>query len=283
MESEAAQPMASAMNSVVPSCATASRGHRILYLYSGPSRPDDGLAFFARQLGSDCVCVDKEFDYEHDLLDQTFWESVKDDLDNYDSYMLSPPCNTFSPARTGQGGPEPLRGCEGPDRYGLRHLSVQQKEEVKQGTVLALRAGETATYAQKKGKWWMIEQPHHREGKPSMWLLDEFKWLMSQPDVYVLTFSQCKYGCRAQKDTDIMTNIPRLEHMAVMCDHPCRAWRIPWSGKKVWAGEVGDPRGRVESFHDGRSRTKRGLHHQVHGGVPGRAQQGTGSSSGQAE
>lgn len=106
---------------------------------------------------------------------------------------------------------------------------------MKQGTVLALRAAEVATHAQERNKWWMVEQPHHREGKPSMWLLDEFVWLIAQPGVYILTFSQCKFGCRAQKDTDLLTNIPNLEHLAVLCDYPCRTWVIPWSGKRVWA------------------------------------------------
>lgn len=96
MNAEAEQHRALALNSVVSTCATACSGHRILYLYRGPSRPNDGLAFFAKQLGSECVCFDKEFNEEHDLLDQTFWESVKEDLDDYDSYMMSPPQHLFA-------------------------------------------------------------------------------------------------------------------------------------------------------------------------------------------
>lgn len=41
--------------------ATASVSARVLYLYSGPHRPNEGLAKFAKELGSDCSYVDKNF------------------------------------------------------------------------------------------------------------------------------------------------------------------------------------------------------------------------------
>ena len=62
---------------------------RILYLFSGPHRPDDGLTKFLQELGAECVCVDKEFNNDHDLLDQNFWENCKEEFEEYDGFMIS--------------------------------------------------------------------------------------------------------------------------------------------------------------------------------------------------
>lgn len=52
------------------------------------------------------------------------------------------------------------------------------------------------------------------------------------------TLAQCRFGCRAEKLTDIMSNIPELEEFNVkcnMCNHPCQLWVIPWSRDRIWA------------------------------------------------
>lgn len=107
---------------------TDTEGIRILYLFSGPHRPDDGLTKFLQELGAECVCVDKEFNNDHDLLDQNFWENCKEEFEEYDGFMISPPCSTFTPARRGNGGPKPLRGTHGADRYGLKGLGHIREE-----------------------------------------------------------------------------------------------------------------------------------------------------------
>ena len=188
----------------------ANPGDRIktLYLYSGPRRPDDGLADCMEKLGAECVCVDKEFNNDHDLLDQSFWESCATSFEEYDSYTASPPCSAFTPARRPDGGPRPLRGTTGPQRYGLPDLSIGEKKKVTEGTVMALRAADAAWYAHTNGRWRIVEQPHERENKTSMWKLDEFEKLRAREDVYTYTFDQCRFGCKAQKSTDLMSNIP---------------------------------------------------------------------------
>ena len=208
---------------------------QVLYLYSGPHRPNDGLARYLRDMGADCVCVDREFNESHVLLDQTFWEMCKADFDKYDSWMSSPPCSSFTPARRGQGGPEPLRGVQGPERYGLRNLRPEDKKKVVEGNVLAIRASEASGYAHCHGRWWIVEQPHGRPGKTSMWTLDEFVYLMELEDVYKYTFDQCRVGCRAQKKTDFISNIPGLDEFTVTCDHQPTMWVIPWSGERIYA------------------------------------------------
>lgn len=53
----------------------ACKEFRILYLFSGPPRKTDGFEKFCGDLGMHCTCIDIEYNPEHDLLDQDFWES----------------------------------------------------------------------------------------------------------------------------------------------------------------------------------------------------------------
>jgi len=209
---------------------------KILYLFSGPPRKTDGFEKFCRDLGMRCTCIDIEYNLEHDLLDQDFWERLELDLDNYDAFLLSPPCSTFTPARSSGGrGPKPLRGTRGRDRYGLKGLTVEDKNKVKEGTLLALRANKTARHAQSSSKPWLLEQPHWREGATSMFMLDEFQELMEQDGVYVHTFDQCRYQVEFEKKTDLMTNIEEMPEFEAKCDHPKRTWVIPWSGERSFS------------------------------------------------
>eukprot|EP00435_Cladocopium_sp_Y103_P055167 s446_g18.t1 len=215
--------------------ATEGDAIRILYLYSGPHRPDDGLAHFAAELGSDCTCVDKEFDDEQDLLCQSYWEDLRKTFREYDSALMSPPCSSFTPARRGLGGPRPLRGTVGRERYGFKNLTPQEKKTVTEGTIMAIRAADTAEEFDDSDGWWMIEQPHGREGQTSMWNLDEMQKLRDKPGVRLYTFAQCRYGCKAEKLTDLLSNIPGLEEFTVLCNHPKQTWIMPWSGERIWA------------------------------------------------
>lgn len=214
----------------------ACKEFRILYLFSGPPRKTDGFEKFCGDLGMHCTCMDIEYNPEHDLLDQDFWESLEPDLENYDGFLLSPPCSTFTPARSSGGrGPKPLRGTQGRDRYGLKGLTVEDKNKVKEGTLLSLRANKTARHAHYASKPWILEQPHWREEATSMFMLDEFQELMEQDGVYVHTFDQCRYQVEFEKKTDLLTNIEEMPDFEVKCNHPKRTWVIPWSGKKSFS------------------------------------------------
>ena len=80
-----------------------------------------------------------------------------------------------------------------------------------------------------------MDQPHEREGQTSMWKLDEMQRLRDKPGVHMYTFVQCRFGCRAEKLTDVMSNIPGMEEFHVLCNHLCQTWVIPWSGERIWA------------------------------------------------
>ena len=53
--------------------------------------------------------------------------------------------------------------------------------------------------------------------------------------VYLDTFDQCRYGCMAEKKTDLLSNIPGLTQFQLLCKHEVQRWVIPWSGKLVIA------------------------------------------------
>ena len=108
----------------------------VLYLYSGPHRPTDGLQVHLATKGFECTCVDTEINPNHDLLDQIYWESVLASLDNYDAFVLSPPSSTFSKARRGEGGTLPLRSASGPERYGMKNLAMRDKQRTREGSEL---------------------------------------------------------------------------------------------------------------------------------------------------
>eukprot|EP00435_Cladocopium_sp_Y103_P032334 s1069_g8.t1 len=205
---------------------------RVLYLFSGPVRLQDGFERFCRDLGMKCTCIDVEYDVNHDLLSQDVWEALEGELDNYDAFLMSPPCCTFSMARTGGGGPSPLRG-KGRDRYGLRNLSVEDRGKVREGTLLAKRAHTTARRAQCTKKPWILEQPHWREDGTSMYMLDEFVELAKCEGVSFHTFDQCEFGCDFEKTTDILSNIDDdiMEPFHSRCSHDEQWWIVPWNGQ----------------------------------------------------
>ena len=214
-----------------------NREHRrILYLFSGPRRPDDGFEKFCRDRGVTCDCIDIEYDESHNLLDQTFWEQLEQKLDQYDGFLISPPCSTFTAARNPHdGGPKPLRGTTGADRYGCKGLDADDKTKVREGTILALRGRTVACRATTLGRPWILEQPHWRKDKTSMFMLDEFVELAQEPGVSFATIAQCRVGSKFEKLTDLMGNLENMDTLCLKCNHESKLWIVPWSGEKIWA------------------------------------------------
>ena len=223
-----------AQNSVNESCNPSAGTKRVLYLYSGPLRETDGFGTFCKANDIACDYVDKEYDDGHDLLDQQIWDGIEVSLSKYHGYLMSPPCSTFTPARNGEdGGPGPLRTSQGPERYGRKNVTPQEKQRVREGTLLAKRAHTTAKVATSEDKPWILEQPHWRPGKTSMFMLDEFQELMSHKNVRLFTLAQCRYGADVEKLTDLLSNRD-LTELELRCNHPPRWWRVPWSGERFY-------------------------------------------------
>ena len=90
--------------------------------------------------------------------------------------------------------------------YGLKHLTGEDKQKAREGNILALRGHDTAMHAHTNNKPWLLEQPHERKDKTSMFKLDEYKALIAAEGVYRYTFAQCRFGAPAEKLTDLLGN-----------------------------------------------------------------------------
>lgn len=212
---------------------TAGKRPKLLYLFSGPYRTDS-VSRYLHDLGWDCREVDIEAVSQDDLLDDDVWNGTlrEIDLDWYDAMLASPPCGTFSSARTdSDGGPIQLRGPEMPELLGLKGLDQVSKLQVQTGNVLADRAAEAAEKFSDRGKPWAIEQPARREGKPSMFKLPRFVHLAKRHDAGFTRFSQCRFGQKFRKETEILGNL-NLSSWPKTCNHPERMWIIPWNGSR---------------------------------------------------
>ena len=68
-----------------------------------------------------------------------------------------------------------------------------------------------------------------------MWKLEESERLRNMDGVYLYTFDQCRYGCMAEKKTDLLSNILGMTQFQLLCNHDVQRWVIPWSGELVIA------------------------------------------------
>ena len=111
---------------------------------------------------------------DFDLCDDLVWNRLLSEMheDEYDALFSSPPCSTFG-CRRDDGGPPPLRGHEGSDRYGYKNLEPEDQERIRVGTLCAVRAAVAAEVFENANKPWLNEQPRRQEGRPHMYLLDD--------------------------------------------------------------------------------------------------------------
>ena len=209
-----------------------ARPVRILYLFAGPRRPGD-FGEACEELGAEAICYDKETG--QDLLDDVLWDEVtgRIDGDDADGGLMSPPCSTFSEARSGQGGPCALRGPEPPEIYGLPDLWPEDKEKVRIGTALALRSADAAHRFQAKGLPWLFETPRPKPGKPSVFSLPEVAALLELEGVTDSWLLQCEFGAETSKPTGIRGSFG-LDDAPQRCTHRKQWWRTPWSGRWHW-------------------------------------------------
>ena len=207
---------------------------RLLYLYSGPSRPDS-VKHFAEGLGWEVTEVDIEATPSMDLLDADVWDGLltKVEAGYYDAALASPPCGTFSVARSEQQGPRPLRRATGPELFGRRDLTVEEADDVKVGNILADRTAVCLAHFNEAEKPWVLEQPAPRTDSPSMISLPKFDELKNSKGVQSHVFSQCRLGQKFRKDTFLMGRVS-FERWPGLCNHPSKEWIIPWNGKRSW-------------------------------------------------
>ena len=217
------------------------RTHRILYLFCGPRREGD-IDSLAEQFDAEVHGYDLERSAEHDLLDDVTFQVIVDNIKKgyYTAGFASPPCSTFSPVRgigiaNADNKPRPLRGATVQDIYGFGYLSPGEKEQVRAGTACALRALTMAKLLNEAGLPFIVETAARRPGQPNVFKLPEYKDFLEHAPAFIEEFIQCPFGAKSVKPTAFLYGNVKLPRMPKRCSHPRQWWRIPWSGKRIWA------------------------------------------------
>lgn len=200
---------------------------RVLYLFSGKGR-EGSLGRWLRAHGIETDEIDIEAFKPIDLSGDSEWQNILDKVRSgyYSLVIASPPCGTFSAARKWDGGPTPLRGHLCKARYGFAHLGIGDKAKVKLRNWFAIMTAKVAQECHKLGTPW----PLRRQGKPSLFELDELKDLKASTGASFHFFAQCKFGSEFQKNAELLATL-ELEKFNQICDCPSRWWTIPWSGE----------------------------------------------------
>ena len=170
-----------------------------LRLFSGPSGRKDGLAAALRHLGSNCEDWEIVNGDLYDLADDATYRKLRQRIaDGYfDGGLLGPPCHTFSNARKeNDGGPRPLRRPGDRGIYGRTDLTPEEKEDVRLGTLLALRALDVFKCLREQGKPVILEQPARVDDEESISMLNlpEFKQLLAMMESSALALLNAAMG-----------------------------------------------------------------------------------------
>ena len=216
----------------------------IYYLFAGPETDAPGsFTSYCSELNAEVRALDTLIGGDaHDLIQPENWLKLKQELkDEADGALLSPPCGSFSGSRNDHdGGPRPLRGCEGAEIYGLQGLDPEEKETVRVGTACMVRTAEAALIVLGKEPWqdelgddvWppvLVEQPMPRPCCPSGYLLPEMQVLDRHRAVGDSDIAQCPLGAKTVKKTRLKGSVKIVA--ASSCPHKKRWWRTPWNGK----------------------------------------------------
>ena len=145
----------------------------------------------------------------------TFWTALKEtcwatsiwgpilaavEAGTYVAMVVAPSCGTSSRVRSIPGGPPPLRGVSGTDRYGFRNLDQARTEQVRVANLLSIRTAEVAKLIIAQGGAVVIGQPAFRKGEVSI-LNFEYLDIFSLPGVQNIVAPQCACGAAAVKST----------------------------------------------------------------------------------
>ena len=200
--------------------------HKILLLFSGPPRPATSMQHYLLKLGVLSEAFDITLGQQYNLVDDSVWRPLVAKLHagEYSALFASPPCGTFSRVRSRPGGPPPLRGLQGRDRYGLSKLTYKQSEEVRTHNLLAVRTAEAAHVCINIGIPFIVEQPALRDGEISMYRMDEYVRLMSVSGVGHTISPQCSFGANARKLTSWIYHGLDLSDLPQTCMHLPRTW-----------------------------------------------------------
>ena len=215
----------------------------IFYGCSGPACKVDGFAAWASLvgyvLGFRVLVTEADILNSIDLADDTTWNAHARDLGangKYSGSIFSPPCETYSRARSDtDGGPRILRGPLMPDLLGLPDLTIKEKEQVRLGTLLAIRTAHGIRCQNDGGRPWLLENPPEEEGHPSLFRLPEVSQVIAPPRGHKAVFPQCPFGSLSVKLSEFRSSFQLTDIPASKCPHQRRWWRLPPSGRWIRA------------------------------------------------
>ena len=203
----------------------------LLHLFAGESRKE--IERKATGVGYEVVSIGEGEDI---MAGQTFRFILEQAAEGtWDAIWAAPPCGTNSLCRYIQPGPPPLRGREGPDRWGLPHLSVADKKKVQISDEMYLRSllvmlvsAEGRRRVQRPPTWSLAENPQDPEeylspeaelrqvaaktgGLPSWFATPEFKIAADLLGMQVYCGDQGPYGHEKRKPTGWASTRPLPE------------------------------------------------------------------------
>ena len=223
-----------------------------IHAFSGPSGRQDGFAAYLATLGHHCVEYDILNDkVEQNLADERILQNLIGSLGTCAGLLIGPPCRTFSRARRHGGGPPPLRGTHGKERYGLKNLKKTDHDKVRLDTLLAINTANILLECISKKVPFIMEFPLPSDGVCSVCDLDEYKHIINNASVIWAEIDQCRWGAYSVKPTVLLMHLvdpPEFatksqtavrslsQHFVVTgrCNHAPRDWRYP-SGRILHA------------------------------------------------
>lgn len=172
---------------------------------------------------------------EFDLSEQSVFEEHMGLLESgyYAAVVASPPCSTYSIARKRPCGPPQLRGPNGSDVYGFAWLQPDDKERVRLGTLLALRALAFVRAAAQKQLPHLLENPVDVENDVgAIYALPEYKQFAKEFQVKRTLGVQCELGASSVKPTELWSSFDIS--LPTECTHPPCWWFVPSTGEWKW-------------------------------------------------
>ena len=159
---------------------------------------------------------------EDDLADTAVYEAIVRDVQakEYAAAFASLDCSTFPKVRNKPGGPKPIRGTPGKERYKLKHyaggtpLSKEDVDKLKLHNLVSIRVAHILALCWEQRIPFGFETPECCPNQASMLHLDEYAALLKKDAVKHIVGVQCAFGAATSKPTSWVHYNFRLQRHA---------------------------------------------------------------------
>ena len=211
---------------------------KVLLLCAGPNDRDQSIYKLLVKAGFEVDNFDLVNGDGNDIADKAVFDRICRAVTakDYVAAFASPDCSTFSNDRNMPGGPPPVRGIEGRDRYGLKFygtrvtsapkqpLSREDKENVRYHTLVAVRVAFILDLCWTQTIPFGYETPERCAGQVSMLHLDEYIALLARPGVKHKVGFQCPFDGVSAKPTSWVYFGINFDDIPDSCPHTKRLW-----------------------------------------------------------